>query len=223
MNAISNPGPIDGWELRRRRMVEEQLRNRGIRDPRVLAAFLGVPRHEFVPEDYRVEAYEDRPLPIGHGQTISQPYIVAAMLETLRLQPAERALEVGAGSGYQTALLAELCREVFAVERRQALAESASAVLDRLGYRNAHIIVGDGTQGYPPAAPFDAIVVAAAAATLPPALVKQLAEGGRMIIPVGSQDVQELELVTKRDGQVHRSRLDGCRFVPLIGTGGFSE
>src|SRR5687767_1038360 len=147
MNTLLSSDPIDGWEFRRRRMVEEQLRSRGIRDPRVLAAFLRVPRHEFVGESYRVEAYEDHPLPIGHRQTISQPYIVAAMLEFLRLQPADRALEVGAGSGYQTALMAELCAEVYAVERHQALAESARAVLDRLGYSSAHIIVGDGTQG----------------------------------------------------------------------------
>lgn len=204
-------------------MVEEQLRNRGIRDERVLAAFLRVPRHQFVADPYRVEAYEDHPLPIGHGQTISQPFIVAAMLEFLRLQPADRALEVGAGSGYQTALLAELCKEVFAIERHPALAESAAAVLDRLGYGNAHIIVGDGTLGYAPAAPYDAIAVAAAAAAVPPALVEQLAEGGRMIIPLGTPDTQELVLVSKRDGEIQRSRLDGCRFVPLIGTGGFSE
>jgi protein-L-isoaspartate(D-aspartate) O-methyltransferase len=223
MNALLGSSPADGWEVRRRRMVEEQLRFRGIRDARVLAAFLRVPRHEFVAEQYRTEAYEDHPLPIGHGQTISQPYIVAAMLETLRLQPTDRALEVGAGSGYQTALLAELCAEVFAVERHQALAESARAELHRLDYRNAHLIVGDGTLGYATAAPFDAIVVAAAAATLPPALLAQLGEGGRMIIPVGTQEMQELELVTKREGTIHRARLDGCRFVPLIGTGGFSE
>ena len=164
---------------------------------------------------------EDCPLPIGHGQTVSQPYIVAAMLEVLELQPADRVLEVGTGSGYQTALLAELAGKVYSIERHAPLAERAEKALTRLGYSGVQVVVGDGTEGWPGAAPFDAILVSAAAPKLPPPLLEQLAEGGRMIVPVGRAGWQELELVRKEQGQPRISRLDACRFVPLIGREGF--
>ena len=202
-------------------MVELQLRNRGIRDARVLAAMERVPRHEFLAPELQREAYEDCPLPIGHGQTVSQPYIVAAMLEVLELQPADRVLEVGTGSGYQTALLAELAGKVYSIERHAPLAERAEKALTRLGYSGVQVVVGDGTEGWPGAAPFDAILVSAAAPKLPPPLLEQLAEGGRMIVPVGRAGWQELELVRKEQGQPRISRLDACRFVPLIGREGF--
>jgi protein-L-isoaspartate(D-aspartate) O-methyltransferase len=214
--AVSDP-----FHTRRVAMVELQLRARGIRDPRVLAAMGRVPRHEFLGPEFQREAYEDRPLPIGHGQTVSQPYIVAAMLEALELQPADRVLEVGTGSGYQTALLAELTAKVYSIERHAALAERAREALARLGYREVEVVVGDGTEGLPNAAPFDAILVSAAAPRLPPPLLEQLAEGGRMIVPVGFAEGQELELVRKHQGRPLITRLDACRFVPLIGREGF--
>jgi protein-L-isoaspartate(D-aspartate) O-methyltransferase len=202
-------------------MVELQLRARGIRDPRVLAAMGRVLRHEFLGPEFQREAYEDRPLPIGHGQTVSQPYIVAAMLEALELRPTDRVLEVGTGSGYQTALLAELTGKVYSIERHAALAERAREALSRLGYREVEVVVGDGTEGLPNAAPFDAILVSAAAPRLPPPLLEQLAEGGRMIVPVGFAAGQELELVRKHQGRPLITHLDACRFVPLIGREGF--
>ncbi len=204
-------------------MVETQLRRRGIRDGRVLEAMNRVPRHEFVAPEYRHAAYEDNPLPIGHGQTISQPYIVAAMLEALALRGHEKALEIGVGSGYVTALLAELAAEVCGIERHEQLAEHAGQVLARLGYTNVHLLAGDGSQGLPEAAPFDAIIVSAAAPSIPTPLLDQLSEGGRMILPVGTPDVQELQLVRKSDGQPVITALDGCRFVPLVGAGGFNS
>src|SRR5271169_1272822 len=169
----------------RQLMVDSQLRARGISDARVLDVMLRVPRHQFIPEAYRDQAYEDHPVPIGDGQTISQPYIVALMLESLRLAPTDRVLEVGTGSGYVTALLAELTAQVFSIERHPALAESARSVLAMLGYTNARIFTGDGTLGLHAHAPFDAILVSAAAPDLPPVLLDQLRESGRMIIPVG--------------------------------------
>jgi protein-L-isoaspartate(D-aspartate) O-methyltransferase len=216
--AVSDP-----FHTQRVAMVELQLRARGIRDPRVLAAMGRVPRHEFLAPELQREAYEDRPLPIGHGQTVSQPYIVAAMLEALELQPADRVLEVGTGSGYQTALVAELAGKVYTIERHAALAEGARKVLARLGYRGVEVVVGDGTEGLPQAAPFDAILVSAAAPRLPPPLLQQLAEGGRMIVPVGFAAGQELELVRKTQGQPQVCHLDACRFVPLIGREGFPD
>lgn len=197
-------------------MVTDQLRKRGLRDERVLSAMERVPREEFVAEEYRSQAYEDHPLPIGEKQTISQPYIVASMLEAVAIQPSEKVLEIGAGSGYVTALLAEIAREVFAVERHAALASKASEMLDRLHYSNAQVILGDGSQGLAEHAPFDVIVVSAAAPELPPALIAQLAEGGRMIIPVGVDDSQQLQLIEKRDGQLRTALREFCRFVPLI-------
>jgi protein-L-isoaspartate(D-aspartate) O-methyltransferase len=211
----------DVFAPQRALMVERQLRARGIRDERVLAAFGRVPRHRFVPEEGQHEAYGDHPIPIGLGQTISQPYIVAAMLEPLALRSTDVVLEVGAGSGYQTALVAELAARVIAIERYAALAERARAVLRELGYANAEVVVGDGSQGWPAGAPYDAIIVAAAAPRIPPPLLEQLAEGGRMILPVGLPDAQELQLVRKREGRAEVTRLDPCRFVPLLGREGF--
>ena len=200
----------------RRRMVDSQLRARGIGDERVLDAMLRVPRHEFAPERYRDQAYQDHPLPIGEGQTISQPYIVARMLEALAIKPTNRVLEVGTGSGYLTALLAELAAQVVSMERYAVLADAARELLGRLGYANVKVIVGDGSQGFAEAAPYDAIIVSAAAAEVPPALLEQLAEGGRMIIPVGSADSQQLQLIRMENGQPRVSLHELCRFVPLV-------
>jgi protein-L-isoaspartate(D-aspartate) O-methyltransferase len=200
----------------RQAMVDSQIRARGISNPAVLRAMAKVPRHEFVAGDLWPRAYDDYPLPIGEGQTISQPLIVALMLEAIAPRPSDRILEVGTGSGYQTALLAELSFHVFSVERHRALAEHAKTVLARLNVSNVTIVVGDGSQGLPEQAPFDAIVVSAAAAEVPPRLFEQLAEGGRMIIPVGPPEVQELVLVCKREGKAVASPREGCRFVPLV-------
>ena len=206
----------DYFQAERERMVRTQLAERGIRDVRVLDAMRKVPRHEFVPETLRQEAYEDHPLPIGEGQTISQPYIVAAMLQHLALQVTDRALDVGTGSGYVTALLSLLCAEVYSVERHAQLAALAESTLHRLGYRNVKIRVGDGSQGWPEYAPFDAILVSAATPEMPPALFAQLSEGGRMVVPVGPPSSQELQLIRKVSGQPEVKVLEGCRFVPLI-------
>src|SRR5271169_5924277 len=185
----------------RQLMVDSQLRARGISDPRVLDAMLRVPRHLFVPEAYRSEAYEDHPLPIADGQTISQPYVVALMLESLQLKPTNKALEVGTGSGYVTALLAELAAQVFSIERHPLLADGAREVLAALGYANVHVFTADGTLGLRANAPFDAILVSAAAPDLPATLLAQLQDGGRMTIPIGSADSQQLQLVRKINGR----------------------
>lgn len=203
-------------------MVERQLRARGIRDPRVLAAMLAVPRHAFVPPELMGNAYDDQPLPIGEGQTISQPYMVAAAAEALELRGAESVLEIGAGSGYQSAVLSLLAREVRAVETHASLGASAQERLARLGYRNVQVRVGDGTAGWADAAPFDAILVSAAAPEVPAPLVAQLAEGGRMVVPVGSAETQRLLRVRRRGGEIVTERLFECRFVPLIGEYGWS-
>jgi protein-L-isoaspartate(D-aspartate) O-methyltransferase len=197
-------------------MVRRQIAERGIRDERVLDAMRAVPRHEFVPESFRQDAYEDHPLPIGEGQTISQPYIVAAMLEYLALQATDRVLEIGAGSGYVTALLSLLSSEVYSVERHAALAVLAESTLRRLEYRNVKIRVGDGRQGWAEYAPFDAILVSAATLEMPPALFAQLREGGRMMAPIGPPSSQELQLIRKVSGQPDFRILEGCRFVPLV-------
>jgi len=213
----------DTYRDQRLLMVAEQLRDRGIRDERVLEAMARVPRHEFVQPDQRDEAYEDHPLPIGEGQTISQPFVVAAMLEALALRPEDVVLEVGTGSGYETAVLAELVRKVYSIERIASLAERARKVLERLGYSNVTVVHGDGSQGLPEAAPFDAIVVSAAAPHLPKPLMEQLRDGGRLVIPVGSGFAQELQLVRKIGDNTTILYLDGVRFVPLIGRDGFRE
>jgi protein-L-isoaspartate(D-aspartate) O-methyltransferase len=210
----------DHFQAERERMVRRQLAERGIREVRVLDAMSRVPRHEFIPETLRQEAYEDHPLPIGEGQTISQPYIVAAMLEHLALQATDRVLEVGTGSGYVTALLSLLCAEVYSVERHAQLAALAESTLHRLGYRNMKIRVGDGSQGWSEYAPFDAILVSAATPEMPPALFAQLREGGRLVVPVGPPSSQELQLIGKIAGEPEVRVLEGCRFVPLVeGTG----
>jgi len=213
--------PVDSFFAQRRGMVDSQLRARGIRDERVLAAMLHVPRHEFVSAEYHDQVYEDHPIPIGEGQTISQPYIVAIMLQALALAPSDVVLEVGTGSGYQTALLAELTRQVYSIERHVSLARAAQATLARLGYHNVEVVRGDGSHGLPERAPFDAIVVSAAAPQIPPPLFEQLREGGRMVIPVGPAHAQELQLVRKQEGQPVVTNLEGCRFVPLIGSEGY--
>ncbi len=182
-----------------------------------------VPRHEFVSEDVRAHAYDDLPLPIGSGQTISQPYIVAAMTAALHLRPGDRVLEIGTGCGYHAAVLSRLAKEVFTIERRPELASSASATLTRLGYSNAHVHCGDGTLGLPELAPFDAILVAAAAPAVPKPLLAQLAEGGRIILPVGDTQHQELQLIEKRGDAFPMKMLEGCRFVPLLGYHGWQE
>lgn len=200
----------------RQRMIDSQLRARGISAPRVLDAMLRVPRDAFVPEPYRAEAYEDHPLPIGDEQTISQPYVVAVMLEYLQLAPTDIVLEIGTGSGYVTALLAELAAQVFSIERHPSLAANARTVIAALGYRNVYIFTGDGTLGLPTQAPFDAILVSAAALDVPSALLSQLREGGRMIVPVGPPDSQQLHFIRMHDGHPIVSLRDPVRFVPLI-------
>ena len=202
-------------------MVHSQLRARSIRDESVLEAMLQVPRHEFVPDEYKRIAYADRPIPIAEEQTISQPFIVAASLQALMLRGSESVLEVGTGSGYQTALLAVLARVVYSVERHAALARQAESALSRLDIKNAKIFVGDGSNGLREYAPYDAILVSAAAPKIPQSLLHQLGEGGRMVIPVGPPHAQELQLVRKTHGNTEIDVIEGCRFVPLIGTEGY--
>jgi len=210
------PVNTDVYTSLRQQMVETQLRLRGIADERVLQAMLRVPRHEFAPERFRDQAYEDHPLPIGEEQTISQPYIVALMLEALTLSPGDKVLEVGTGSGYVTALLAELVSEVISIERHSLLAEHASQLLAKLGYSNAKVIVGDGSRGLVELAPYDAVIVSAASPRLPPELIEQLAEKGRMIIPIGEGESQQLQFIYKEDGRVITRMRELCRFVPLV-------
>ena len=205
----------EGW-------IDDQLVARGVRDPRVLDAMRRVPRDAFVPAALRPYAYDDRALAIGSGQTISQPYMVAAMTEALGLTGGERVLDVGTGSGYQAAVLAELAREVITIERRPELAEAARATLDALGYRSVDVIVGDGTLGSPAHAPFDGILVGAGAPRVPDALREQLArDGGRLVIPVGPPDQQWLVVVTRSGDSYTESKGVGCIFVPLLGADGW--
>lgn len=213
----------DRFAVERRRMVAEQLRARGIKDERVLAAMDRVPRHLFVEKDNQEEAYADHPLPIGDGQTVSQPLIVAMMLEALVLTGTEKVLEVGTGSGYQTALLAELGREVYSVERSEVLARIAEERLRDLGYTGVTVAIGDGSLGLPERAPFDAIVVSAAAPEIPKALLEQLREDGRLAIPVGPAHSQQLQVVRKEEDRAIITNLEGCRFVPLIGEQGYDK
>ena len=200
----------------RQRMVEQQLRPRGIKEERVLAAMAKVPREEFVPADARPSAYEDGPLPIGYDQTISQPYVVAFMTEQLRPKPSDRVLEIGSGSGYQAAILGELVAEVYTIEIVEPLAKSAEATLQRLGYSNVHIKVGDGYKGWSEEAPFDAIIVTCAPEKVPQPLVDQLKDGGRMVIPVGERFAQQLYLLEKKNGQLKESVTLPVRFVPML-------
>ncbi|HEU0283846.1 MAG TPA: protein-L-isoaspartate(D-aspartate) O-methyltransferase [Sphingomicrobium sp.] len=209
----------------RERMVRHQIEARGIADPAILRAFDEVPREEFVDEKQRQWAYDDHPLPIEAGQTISQPYIVAAMIEAAEIRPGDKVLEVGAGSGYAAAVMSHIAREVIGIERQHDLVEIAQKRLQRLGYHNVKIVAGDGTLGCSGEAPFDAILAAASGSHVPASFVDQLAPGGRLVMPVGNPGgVQELVKVTKRpDGTTERKNLGGVRFVPLIGEEGWDE
>lgn len=201
----------------RERMVSRQIEARGVSDSNVLNAMLIVPRHLFVPEKDRSESYDDTPLPIGAGQTISQPYIVAFMTEALKIKPSDKILEIGTGSGYQAAVLCELAGEVFSIEIIPELADRAKETLESLGYRNFRIKTGDGWKGWPEKAPFDAIIVTAAPTEVPPALIEQLSEGGRIIVPVGSQhSAQNLILGTKTNGRLETESILPVRFVPMV-------
>lgn len=202
-------------------MVEFQLKARGIADPRVLSAMGKVERHRFVPANLINSAYDDYPLPIGEGQTISQPYMVAIMTELLELKGNEKVLEVGTGSGYQAAILAELSKRVITMERYNTLADKAQKLLLEMGYANVEVQIGDGTEGYPPEAPYDGILVTAACPDIPPPLIEQLAEGGRLVLPVGERYVQTLTVVRKLKGQIKTESSIGCVFVPLIGKYGY--
>lgn len=207
----------------RAKMVEEQIIERGIKDPRVIAAMRKVPRHLFVEEALQSQAYNDRPLPIGEKQTISQPYMVALMTEALELKGDERVLEIGSGSGYQTAVLAELAREVYSIERIRTLALRARQLLYELGYFNVEIRIFDGTFGWSEKAPFDAILVTAGSPTIPQPFYEQLSIGGRLVIPVGDSEVQDLYRITKTEKEMKKEDLGGCRFVKLIGRHGWKE
>jgi protein-L-isoaspartate(D-aspartate) O-methyltransferase len=201
----------------REQMVDRQIISRGIKDPGVIRAMKKVPRHLFVPEEHRKLSYGDHPLPIGEGQTISQPYIVAYMTEALGLNPDDKVLEIGTGSGYQAAILAELVKEVYTIEIIERVAKMAQQTLDTLVYKNIHIKIGDGYKGWPEKAPFDAVIVTCAPERIPPALVRQLKDGGRMIIPVGKVGgVQSLVKVTKRGGKIETRQVMGVRFVPMV-------
>jgi len=202
-------------------MVERQIRARGISSSRVLEAMMAVPRHEFVPASMRAEAYADKAISIGEGQTISQPYMVAAMTDALELTGNERVLEVGTGSGYQAAVLSLLAREVLSVESHPTLARAAQQRLERLGFTNVHVHTGDGSVGLAEAGPFDAILITAAAPEVPPLLGAQLREGGRLVAPIGSHVDQELVQVRKVNGELRSRALFGCRFVPLVGRHGW--
>jgi protein-L-isoaspartate(D-aspartate) O-methyltransferase len=213
----------DEFDFLRRDMVERQIRRRGIADARVLSAMNSVPRHSFVPADLLASAYTDGPLPIGEGQTISQPFMVAAMAHALALEGSERVLEIGAGSGYQAAILSLLAREVIAIETLPRLAARARERLACLGYSNVRIEEGDGSLGWAVEAPYDAVLVSAAAPTVPQPLLDQLADGGRLAIPVGDAENQRVLRITKRGRQIVREKLYHCRFVPLVGQYGWRE
>lgn len=207
----------------RERMVITQLQARGIRDSRVIAAFCKVPREHFVLPEHKDESYNDYPLPIGNGQTISQPYMVALMTESLALRQDERVLEIGTGSGYQTAILAELCKEVYTVERVASLSETAQKRLTSLGYSNIWLKTGDGSCGWPEYAPYNAIIVTCAAPELPPPLLEQLSDGGRSVIPIGGNFSQMLTVFEKRDSEINERSACGCVFVPLVGKYGLTD
>lgn len=205
----------------RRRMVEDQIAFRGVRDPRVLEVLLAIPRHRFIPGQDRPDAYEDRPVAIDCGQTISQPYMVAIMTEWLAVESGDRILEIGTGSGYQTAVLARLAREVVTVERHAPLSASAHKLLEAMEFDNIRYVVGDGSLGWPDGAPYDGILVTAGAPRLPKALLAQLADGGRLVAPVGGREEQRLVRITRQGDQFKEEPGIGCRFVPLLGTEGW--
>jgi len=210
----------DVMERLRVRMVKTQIEGRGIVNADVLAALQKVERHRFVPERYVSEAYSDHPLPIGEGQTISQPYIVAFMTEVLKLKRSDKVLEIGTGSGYQAAILGELCDSVYTIEIVEVLGKQAAKLLDDLGYDNIQVMVGDGYKGWPEYAPFDAIIVTCSPTEVPKPLQEQLAEGGRMVIPVGERYAQELVLLTKRGGKLRKDHILPVRFVPMVDSTG---
>jgi protein-L-isoaspartate(D-aspartate) O-methyltransferase len=207
---------VADFAAQRERMVKEQIVMRGLVTERVLSALRKVPREEFVPADYRWESYRDKALPIGYDQTISQPFIVAFMTEELQPQPKDRVLEIGTGSGYQAAILAELVAEVYSIEIIAPLAKNAETTLRRLGYKNVHVKTGDGYKGWPEHAPFDSIIVTCAPERVPQPLLDQLKEGGRMIIPVGVKFAQELYLFEKKNGRLQQSAVLPVRFVPMV-------
>jgi protein-L-isoaspartate(D-aspartate) O-methyltransferase len=215
---VSDSHPRRDFKAMRERMVESQIKARGVKDPRVLSALLKVERHRFVPEKYLDSAYSDQPLPIGEGQTISQPYIVALMSELLELKGNEKVLEIGTGSGYQAAILAELAKEVYTIEIIEPLASGAREKLSELGYQNVTVKAGDGYSGWPEAAPFDAIIVTAAPDQIPKPLIEQLKEGGRMVLPVGTH-TQELKKIIKRSGKMETTDVIPVLFVPMTGEG----
>src|SRR6202521_2185207 len=221
---MRNPDLLfDASIAERRTMIETQIRKRGVSSARVLEAMAAVPRHKFVPFKCRHDAYADKPLPIGGGQTISQPYMVAAMTEALELTGSERVLEIGTGSGYQAAVLSLLAREVISIESHTSLALAAQERLVRLGFANVHVHNGDGSLGFADSAPYDAILITAAAPEIPPLLASQLRDGGCLVIPVGSQENQELLQARKEGGVLHSRVLFDCRFVPLLGRYGWSR
>lgn len=210
------------FETLKKHMVQEQLIPRGIKNPKVLSVLSRIERHKFIPESLRNNAYADFPLPIGEGQTISQPYIVALMTENLDLSGNEKVLEIGTGSGYQTAILAELSREVYSIERFETLGQRAQSLLIELGYKNIKIKVGDGTLGWQEEAPFDRIIITASSPKIPEPLVEQLADKGKLILPLGESFSQVLTLIEKKDGKLKSSDICGCVFVPLVGKYGWS-
>ena len=220
MNSMS-PDMIQSYAGQRRKMVEEQLVERGIKDLGVLEAMSRVPRHLFAQESLRHRAYGDYPLPIGENQTLSQPYIVASMTAALSLKGEERVLEIGTGSGYQTAVVAELARQVFTIERLNNLSRKAQKILEGLNYMNIVFKMFDGTYGWPDQAPFDAILITASSKEIPQSLVKQLGEGGRLVAPTGDANEQKLVVLTKNGSHVSRRELGACKFVPLIGKYGW--
>lgn len=205
----------------RERMVKKQITSRGVKDKRVIEAMLHVPRHVFVESAYRHQAYNDYPLPVGHGQTISQPYMVAVMTELLELKGDEVVLEIGTGSGYQTAILALLCSKVYTIERIADLTKQARSRLENLGFRNVSFMVGDGSIGWSEYAPYNGIMITAGAPDVPNSLIEQLAENGRLVIPIGSEYYQVLNVVKKHKGRIYRKELFECTFVPLLGKEGW--
>jgi len=211
----------DPWESARERMVATQIAARGVGDEKVLAAMRRVPRHLFVPAEVRGSAYSDYPLPIGHGQTISQPYIVAMMTSLLQIQPDDRLLEIGSGSGYQAAVLGILAREVISIERIPEVAQLARKNLADAGITNVTVVIGDGTLGFPGGAPYNGVLITAATPSIPSPLVEQLAEGGRIVAPVGSRDLQELVRLTRKGHDLPRESFGGVVFVPLLGEYGW--
>jgi len=212
---------VSEWQHERERMVKEQIVARGVEDIRVIETMKKVPRHLFIDKTYYHQAYNDYPLPIGQNQTISQPYMVASMTELLELKGDEKVLEIGTGSGYQTAILALLCSKVYSVERISELTRKARLTLKQLGFSNINLIVRDGTLGWPEFAPYNGIIVTAGAPEIPNALIEQLANNGRMVIPVGNEASQTLNFVEKHKGRIYRKEFFGCTFVPLVGKGGW--